>query len=138
MKTTLLKQSQISPKWRLVDAKGKVLGRIATEVARILMGKDKPSYTPNIMSGDCVVVINAKDIKLTGKKLEQKIHFTHSRYLGSDKYTPYKKIMSTKPEKALLWAVKGMLPKNKLGDRMLTRLKVYPDKEHPHTAQVQN
>ncbi len=136
MKTTLLKQAQIKPKWRIVDAKGKVLGRVASEVAGILIGKDKPYFTPNILCGGGVIVINAKEIRLTGKKLEQKIRFTHSRYLGGDKYTPYKKIMTTMPEKAILWAVRGMLPKNKLGDKMLTHLRVYPGAEHPHAAQL--
>lgn len=135
MKTTFLKQPK-NPKWHLIDAKGKILGRLASEVAKVLIGKDKPYYTPNVNCGDCVVVINAKDVKLTGKKLEQKIRFTHSRHLGGDKYTPYKKIMDTKPHSAILWAVKGMLPKNKLGRQMLTRLKVYPGPEHPHTAQL--
>ncbi len=122
--------------WRLIDAKDKVLGRLATEIATILIGKNKPCYTPNVLCGDGVIAINAKDIKLTGKKLEQKTRFTHSRYLGGDKHIAYKVIMQTKPQEALRWAVKGMLPKNKLGDKMLSRLKVYAGSEHPHAAQV--
>ncbi len=137
MKTTLLKQTDIKPRWHIIDAKDKVLGRVATQVADILIGKkNNPAYTPNIMNGDCVVVINAAHIRLTGKKLEQKFRFTHSRYLGGAKYTPYKKLLSSKPEEVIRLAVKGMLPKNKLGDRMITRLKIYPKSEHPHHAQL--
>lgn len=136
MKTTLLKQIDVKPKWHLIDAKDKVLGRLATAVAGILIGKNKVGYTPSIQNGDCVVLINAADIKLTGKKLDQKIKFTHSGYLGGAKYTPYKKLMIEKPTEAVRLAVKGMLPKNKLGDRMLTRVKIYPGSEHPHEAQI--
>lgn len=136
MKTTLIKQSEIKPRWHLIDARDKVLGRVATEAASLLVGKNKPTYTPNILNGDCVVVINAASVRLTGKKLDQKIRFTHSRYLGGAKYTPYKKLMTTNPAEAVRLAVKGMLPKNKLGSRMITRLKIYPDANHPHHAQL--
>jgi len=136
MKTTLFTSNQAKPRWHLIDARDKVLGRLATEVSRILTGKNKPTYTPNILNGDCVVVINASEVRLTGKKPDQKIRFSHSRYLGGDKYTPYKKLMSEHPEEAVRLAIKGMLPKNKLGSRMLTRVKIYRGSDHPHTAQL--
>lgn len=136
MKTTLLKQIDVKPHWHLIDAKDRILGRLATDVARVLIGKNKVGYTPSIQNGDCVVLINAAGVKLTGKKLEQKMKFTHSRYLGGAKFTPYKKLMAENPTEAVRLAVKGMLPKNKLGDRMLTRVKIYPGDAHPHEAQL--
>jgi len=116
--------------WYLVDLEGKILGRIATKIATILQGKHKPEYSKNADIGDFVVAINASKIKVTGKKAEQKIYFTHSGYIGGDKYISYKKLFEKNPEKVIWYAVRGMLPKNKLRDKILKRLKIYPDSSH--------
>ncbi|MDR1401249.1 MAG: 50S ribosomal protein L13 [Endomicrobium sp.] len=134
--TYLPKQSMIKRKWHLVDANGKVLGRLAVEIAEILRGKDKVFYTNHIDCGDFVVVTNASKIVLTGKKLDQKTYFAYSGYPGGAKSTPYSVLMVNKPEKALIAAVKGMLPKNKLANKQITRLKVFKSGEHKHSAQV--
>jgi ribosomal protein L13, bacterial type len=134
-KTFLPKTEEIQRKWHLVDARGKVLGRLATHIADVLRGKNKALFTPHVDCGDFVVVTNAGKIVLTGKKLDQKLDFRHSGYPGGDKYTPYRKLIDEHPEKAIELAVKGMLPKNKLADRQLKRLKVYKDDQHPHKAQ---
>jgi large subunit ribosomal protein L13 len=135
-KTYLPKPSEILRKWHLIDAKNLVLGRLASDVANRLSGKKKIYYTDFLDCGDFVVVINAAKVVLTGKKLEQKLDFRHSGYPGGDKYTVYSKLMAENPEKALRLAVKGMLPKNKLGSRMITRLKIYKDDKHPHIGQI--
>lgn len=121
--------------WYLIDAKGQVLGRLASKIAKILMGKHKPEYMPHIDTGDYVVVINAKDIKLTGRKLTQKIYYRHSNYPGGLKVKNAKEMLETKPEEMIKLAVRGMLPKTILGKKMLKKLKVYRDETHPHTAQ---
>jgi large subunit ribosomal protein L13 len=135
-KTYLPKQDVIERKWHLIDASGKVLGRLAVEVAALLRGKGKAFYTNHIDCGDFVVVTNASKIALTGKKLDQKTYFTFSGYPGGAKLTPYSLLMDKNPQKALLAAVKGMLPKNKLADRQITRLKVFKDDNHNHRAQL--
>jgi large subunit ribosomal protein L13 len=134
-KTFLPKIDEIKREWHLIDANGKVLGRLAVEIAGILRGKKKVFYTNHIDCGDFVVVTNAKKIVLTGKKLEQKTHFSYSGYPGGTTFTPYSVLMEKQPEKALMLAVKGMLPKNKLADKQLKRLKVYKDDKHIHSAQ---
>jgi large subunit ribosomal protein L13 len=135
-KTYLPKQDAVERKWHLIDANGKVLGRLAVEIAEILRGKNKVFYTNHIDCGDFVVVVNARKIVLTGKKLDQKTYFTYSGYPGGAKLTPYSVLMEKSPEKALLAAVKGMLPKNKLADRQITRLKVFKEDRHTHSAQL--
>ncbi|MDR3306160.1 MAG: 50S ribosomal protein L13 [Endomicrobium sp.] len=135
-KTYLPKQDAIERKWHLIDANGKVLGRLAVEIAELVRGKKKVFYTNHIDCGDFVVVVNASKIVLTGKKLDQKTYFTYSGYPGGAKLTPYSVLMEKSPEKALLAAVKGMLPKNKLADRQITRLKVFKEDKHTHGAQL--
>jgi len=126
---------RIERRWLLVDARNKTLGRVATRIAKILQGKTKPTYSPNFLCGDYVVVINARYIKVTGKKLEEKIYDKYSGYPGGRKEITLKELMKKNPSKALYLAVKGMLPKNKLRKRMLRALKVYPEDKHPHLAQ---
>ena len=135
MRTESYKRSDIADSWFLLDAKEQTLGRFATKVANILSGKNKPEYTPNADMGDYVVVINAKKMHVTGKKLDQKIYYRHSGYPGGIKSKPLKDVMNNSASEALKSAVKGMLPKNKLGKQMLTKLKVYDDENHPHSAQ---
>ncbi len=135
MKTYMPKKEEIVRKWYVVDAKGQTLGRLASEVAKVLTGKTKPIYTPHTDTGDHVIIINAKDVVLTGKKLEQKYYRTYSGYIGGLKETKYKQMMETKPELVVMHAVKGMLPKNKLGRAMLKKLRVYAGQEHKHAAQ---
>ena len=135
MRTESYKRSDIADSWFLLDAKEQTLGRFATKVANILSGKNKPEYTPNADMGDYVVVINAKKMHVTGKKLDQKIYYRHSGYPGGIKSKPLKEVMTNSASDALKSAVKGMLPKNKLGKQMLTKLKVYDDENHPHSAQ---
>jgi large subunit ribosomal protein L13 len=121
--------------WYIVDAEGKILGRLATEVARVLRGKHKPSFSPHIDGGDFVIIVNARRVSLTGKKLEQKIYYRHSEYPGGLRATTAGKLVETKPNAIIQLAVKGMLPKNRLGRDLLRKLKVYPGPEHPHQAQ---
>ncbi|MDH5745096.1 MAG: 50S ribosomal protein L13, partial [Candidatus Aminicenantes bacterium] len=125
----------IEKKWYLIDASGLVLGRLATKVAELLRGKGKPIFSPHMDTGDYVIIINAGKVLLTGKKLQQKFHFTHSGYPGGAKFTRYDKLLAENPEKAIRLAVKGMLPPNKLADRLITKLKIYRTREHPHGAQ---
>ncbi|MFC1501115.1 50S ribosomal protein L13 [Elusimicrobiota bacterium] len=132
---TYLPKDKIQRNWHIIDASGKVLGRLSTEVADKLRGKRKSIFTPHIDCGDFVIVTNASKIVLTGKKLEQKTAFRHSHQPGGATFTSYSKIMAETPEKAVQKAVKGMLPKNKLASRQITRLKVYRDSNHPHSAQ---
>ena len=135
MKTYTPKKGEIERKWRLFDAEGKVLGRLATEIADTLRGKNKPTFTPHIDTGDFVVVVNAEKIKLTGNKLDDKVYYHHTGYPGGIKGITAGKLLEKKPEQVLIEAVKGMLPKNKLQKVFLTKLKVYAGAEHPHASQ---
>ncbi|KPU26793.1 50S ribosomal protein L13 [Caloranaerobacter sp. TR13] len=135
MKSFLAKPQEIERKWYIIDAEGKTLGRLASEVAKILRGKHKPIYTPHVDTGDHVIIINAEKIVLTGKKLEQKYYRYHTGYPGGLREIPYKKLMAENPEKVIFLAVKGMLPKNRLGRKMIKKLRVYRGSEHNHQAQ---
>ena len=135
MKTFMPKAADITRKWYVVDAEGLALGRVASQVANILRGKNKPIYTPNVDTGDYVIVLNASKIILTGKKLDQKIYYKHSGYVGGLKETKYRKLLAEKPEEALRHAVVGMLPKGPLGRQMAKKLKIYAGAEHEHAAQ---
>ena len=129
------KASEITNDWQVVDADGQVLGRLATQVAMYLMGKHKPTYVPHMLTGDFVVVINASKIKVTGLKAEQKIYKRHSQYPGNLKEIPYARMQERQPTRIIELAVRGMLPKSKLGRQMMSRLKIYAGAEHPHSAQ---
>jgi len=135
MKTFMAKAQEVERKWYVVDADGKTLGRLASEVAKILRGKHKPIYTPHVDTGDHVIVINAEKVRLTGKKLDQKMYRRHSQYPGGLKEIPYRQLMETRPTLAVYQAVKGMLPKNSLGRKMLKKLRVYAGPDHKHEAQ---
>lgn len=135
MKTISAKHSDIDRKWLIVDAEGKTLGRVATEIAYRLMGKHKPLYTPHIDLGDFVIVVNAEKIVLTGNKETAKTYFSYSGYPGGDKFTSMETMREKHPDRIITFAVSGMLPKNKMRDRRLTRLKVYAGPDHPHAAQ---
>ena len=135
MKTYMANPDTIERKWYVVDADGKTLGRLASEVAKVLRGKNKPQFTPHIDTGDYVIVVNAEKIKVTGKKLDQKIYYHHSDYVGGMKETNLKEMLAKKPEKIIELAVKGMLPKGPLGREMIKKLYVYAGNEHPHAAQ---
>jgi large subunit ribosomal protein L13 len=135
MKTFVAKEHEVSRKWYLVDAKDKVLGRMATQIATQLRGKQKPIFTPHMDAGDFIVVINADKLVLTGKKWDDKIYYRHSGYIGGLKQISARKLLEKKPEDILRFAVKGMLPKNSLGRRQLKKLKIYAGSEHPHHAQ---
>ena len=129
------KKAEIESKWYIIDAANKPLGRVATEAAKLLRGKHKPTYTPTIDTGDHVIVINCKDAVLTGKKLDQKYYRYHTGYVGGLKEITYREMMEKKPEEVVAHAVSGMLPKNKLRARMMTRLRVFAGAEHTHAAQ---
>lgn len=129
------KQSEIERKWYIIDAANKPLGRVATEAARLLRGKHKPTYTPNIDTGDHVIILNCKDVILTGKKLDQKIYRHHSGYIGGMKETTARVMLSEKPEEAMMRAIKGMLPHNSLGRQMLKKVRIYAGSEHENQAQ---
>ena len=135
MKSFMASPSNIERKWYVVDAEGKTLGRLASEVAKVLRGKNKPVFTPHIDTGDYVVVVNAAKIKVTGKKLDQKIYYHHSDYVGGMKETTLREMMNKKPERVIELAVKGMLPKGPLGRQMITKLHVYAGPEHEQQAQ---
>lgn len=135
MKTYSVKAGEIERRWFVVDAEGQVLGRLASEIARILRGKHKPMYTPHLDTGDHVVVINAEKVILTGNKADQKTYFRHSGFMGGEKFIPFRRMMAAHPERVIELAVKGMLPKNALGRQMRHKLRVYAGTEHPHTAQ---
>ena len=135
MKTYIPKTADIDRKWYVVDAEGMVLGRLASQVANILRGKNKPIYTPNMDTGDYVIIVNASKAVLTGKKLDQKIYYHHSGYAGGLKEAKYRKLMAEKPEFAVRHAVVGMLPKGPLGRQMAKKLKVYAGAEHEQAAQ---
>ncbi|HHV63952.1 MAG TPA: 50S ribosomal protein L13 [Peptococcaceae bacterium] len=135
MTTQFAKAQEVERKWYVIDAAGIPLGRVAAEAARLLRGKHKPIYTPNVDTGDFVIVINAEKTVLTGKKLDKKIYRWHSRFPGGLKEMTYRVLMKKSPEKAMEHAVKGMLPHNRLGAKMYKKLKVYRGSEHPHQAQ---
>lgn len=136
MRTTYLaKPNEVQLNWYIIDGEGKVLGRLAAEAASILRGKHKPTFTPNVNTGDHVIIINADKVVLTGNKLRQKMYYRHSGYPGGLKATRYDKLMKNKPELAISKAITGMLPHNSLGRDMATKLRVYRGNEHPHEAQ---
>ena len=135
MKSYMAKANEVERKWYIIDAKDKVLGRLASEIATVLSGKHKPIYTPHVDTGDFVIVINAEKVKLTGKKLEQNEYRYHTGYPGGLKEVPYKRLIQEKPEKIIELAVKGMLPKNKIGRQMIKKMKIYSGAEHKHEAQ---
>jgi large subunit ribosomal protein L13 len=135
MKTYTPKTTDIQRRWVVVDAEGKVLGRLASEVAQILRGKHKPMYTPHLDMGDFVIVVNADKIRLTGDKAEKKTYFRHTGYMGGDKLIPFRDMQEKHPDRIIDLAVKGMLPKNNLGRLMRRKLKVYAGPDHPHAAQ---
>ncbi|AUW92988.1 50S ribosomal protein L13 [Sulfobacillus sp. hq2] len=135
MSTYMARSQDVDRKWYVIDAAGLPLGRVATAAATILRGKHKPTYTPHVDTGDYVIIVNAADVLLTGRKLDQKIYFHHSGYLGGLKRTVYRQLMQKKPAFAMEKAVRGMLPHNRLGRAMYRKLKVYPHAEHPHSAQ---
>ena len=136
MKTQFAKKDEIERKWYVVDAKDAVLGRLATKIATYIRGKNKPTFTPNVDTGDFVIVINADKVRLTGKKLTDKVYYHHSGYVGGIKAQTAKELFEKKPEEIIEKAVWGMLPKNKLGRAMIKKLKVYRGSEHPHKAQA--
>ena len=135
MKTFMASPATIDRKWYVVDATGMTLGRLASEVAKVLRGKNKPTFTPHIDTGDYVIVINAEKIQVTGKKMDQKVYYHHSDYVGGMKETTLKEKLAKKPEEVIELAVKGMLPKGPLGRQMYTKLHVYAGSEHNHAAQ---
>jgi len=136
MKTYSTKASEIKRQWHTIDASGKVLGKVATEAARLLMGKHKPIFTRHLDSGDFVVITNAEKIRVTGNKSQQKLYYRHSGYPGGLKSVSLEKLSQTKPTRVIEYAVKGMLPKNRLRDGMMKRLKVYVGEAHPHPVQT--
>lgn len=135
MNSYMANPDKIERKWYVVDAEGQTLGRLASEVAKVLRGKNKPVFTPHVDTGDYVIIVNADKIKVTGKKMEQKIYYNHSEYVGGMKETTLKEMMAKKPERVLELAVKGMLPKGPLGRTMIKKLHVYAGPEHNHAAQ---
>jgi large subunit ribosomal protein L13 len=135
VKTYSMKKDEIAKEWLVIDAGGIALGRLATQVATYLRGKHKPTFTPHLDMGDNVIVVNAGEIKLTGQKLDQKVYLHYSGYMGGQKQVPLKKLMGDRPDEVVKHAVKGMLPKNRLGRQLLTNLRVYAGPEHPHEAQ---
>lgn len=136
MKTFTLKASQIEHQWHLVDADGMVLGRLASQIAQLIRGKHKPTFTPHMDCGDYVVVINAEKVRLTGRKMDQKQYFRHTGYMGHERFTPVRRMLERHPERVIEKAVFGMLPKSTLGRQVLRKkLKVYAGPNHPHEAQ---
>jgi large subunit ribosomal protein L13 len=135
MKTYQAKKSDVDHRWVLVNAEGKILGRLATELAKILRGKNKPTFTPHVDTGDFVVVVNAGKVTLTGKKMKTKMYYHHTNHPGGIRVTNAEKLLSKKPTELIRLAVKGMLPKNSLGREMLRKLKIYAGPKHPHEAQ---
>jgi large subunit ribosomal protein L13 len=136
MKTYQAKKEELEYQWYLVNAEGKVLGRLATELAKILKGKNKPTYTPHLDTGDFVIVVNAGKVTLTGRKMKDKIYYHHTGYPGGIKEMNAEKLLAKKPTEMIRMAVKGMLPKNSLGRQMLRKLKIYGGPNHPHEAQM--
>ena len=135
MNTYMANPDKIERKWYVVDAEGQTLGRLSSEIAKVLRGKNKPVFTPHIDTGDYVIVVNAEKIKVTGKKMDQKLYYNHSDYVGGMKETTLKEMMDKKPERVIELAVKGMLPKGPLGRSMIKKLHVYAGPEHNHAAQ---
>jgi large subunit ribosomal protein L13 len=135
MKSYMANKAEASRDWHLVDADGKVVGRLATRIAMVLRGKHKPVFTPHADTGDFVVVVNADKVRFTGGKLDQKMYYRHSGYMGGLKATSARQMLKKKPEEVLRHAVRGMLPKNSLGRQLLKKLKIYAGAEHPHEAQ---
>lgn len=135
MKTYTPKLEDIQRQWYVVDAEDQILGRLATRIASVLRGKHKPMFTPHLDTGDYVVVINAEKVRLSGDKAEKKEYFRHSGYVGGGRHIPFKRMLQTHPDRVIRLAVKGMLPKNKLGRRMRKKLRVYAGSEHPHESQ---
>ena len=135
MKTHVVKAGDIRRDWYVLDAQDLVLGRVASQVAHILKGKHKPTYSPHLDTGDHVVVVNVEKLRVTGKKEEKKKYFTHSMYPGGMAWTSFRTMSENKPDRVLYLAVKGMLPRNRLGRAMMTKLKIYSGAEHPHAAQ---
>lgn len=135
MKTFMASPATIDRKWYVVDAEGKTLGRLASEVAKVLRGKNKPTFTPHVDTGDYVIVVNAEKIAVTGKKMDQKIYYSHSDYVGGLKSATLKEMLAKHPERVIEHAVKGMLPKGPLGRQMYTKLFVYAGPDHKHAAQ---
>ena len=135
MKTYMPSAAKIERKWYVVDATDMTLGRLASEVAKVLRGKNKPIFTPFLDTGDYVIIVNAEKIKVTGKKLDQKIYFRHSEYVGGAKYTTLRHMLATKPERVVEHAIRGMIPHGALGDKVYKKLHVYAGPEHEHAAQ---
>jgi large subunit ribosomal protein L13 len=136
MKTYSAKLSEIKRDWHIIDAEGKILGKLATEAAMLLMGKHKPMYSPNLDVGDFVVVINAEKVRVTGDKPRQKMYYRHSNYPGGLKSASLEQMLATHPTRVIEHAVRGMIPRTRLGESMMKKLKVYAGSEHPHQAQV--
>ncbi len=135
MDTFMAKPGDVERKWYVIDATGLPLGRLASETAKILRGKNKPIFTPHVDTGDYVIIVNADKVAFTGKKLDQKIYFRHSEYVGGAKYTPLREMIAKKPERVVEKAVRGMIPHGALGDQTFKKLHVYAGPEHPHAAQ---
>lgn len=133
--TYMANSKNLEKKWYIIDASGKPLGRIAAEAAKLLRGKHKPTFTPNVDTGDHVIILNCKDVILTGKKLDQKIYRHHTGYIGNMKETTARNMLDSKPEKAMMLAIKGMLPKNRLGRQMINKVRIYAGSEHENQAQ---
>ena len=133
--TYMANSNNIEKKWYIIDASGKPLGRVASEAAKLLRGKHKPTFTPNVDTGDHVIILNAKDVILTGKKLDQKVYRHHTGYIGNMKETSARSMLQDKPEKAMMLAIKGMLPKNRLGRQMINKVRIYSGSEHENQAQ---
>lgn len=136
MKTYSIKAKDIKRQWHLIDATDQVLGRLAVQIAQLLRGKHKPVFTPNLDTGDFVVVINAAKVRVTGGKIQKKTYIHHTGYPGGFKSTTFEKVIQSHPERVLRWAVEGMLPKNSLGEAMIKKLKIYSGSTHPHAAQL--
>jgi large subunit ribosomal protein L13 len=135
MKTYMARPLEVERKWHVIDAEGQTLGRLATEIARLLRGKNKPQYTPHVDTGDFVVVVNAEKVVVTGKKAEQKVYYRHTGYPGGLRETSYEVLLERKPTEILRKAVRGMMPRTRLGRQQFRKLKIYARPEHPHEAQ---
>jgi large subunit ribosomal protein L13 len=135
MKSFTARKGEVPRNWYVVDAQGQVLGRLATRIAMVLRGKNKPTFTPHMDTGDFVIVVNAEQVQLTGRKLDQKIYYRHTGYMGGLKQVSARQLLAKKPIEVLRHAVRGMLPKNSLGRQLLKKLKIYAGGEHPHAAQ---
>ena len=136
MKSYMARPLEVERKWHVIDAEGQTLGRLATEIARLLRGKNKPQYTPHVDTGDFVVVVNAEKVVVTGKKAEQKVYYRHTGYPGGLKETSYETMLERKPTEILRKAVRGMMPRTRLGRQQFRKLKIYAGPEHPHEAQA--